>query len=585
MDRIFARFFCFLLIAAVSHAADLSPEQYWRSILPNTPMPSSISQLLNYPYLPAVRLPRRTDAGQRNYKSSVSHVAERSHRVDDGQRNYKLSALPATNELPHRTDAGQRNYKSSVSPVAELPHRVDDGQRNYKLSALPATNELPHRTDVGQRNYKSSVSPMAELSHRVDDGQRNYKLSALPATNELPHHTDAGQRNYKSSVSPVAELPHRVDDGQRNYKLSALPATNELPHRTDAGQRNYKSSVSPVAELPHRVDDGQRNYKLSALPATNELPHRIDAGQRNYKSSVSPMAELPHRADDGQRNYKLSVSPAAELPHRVDDGQRNYKLSVLPATELVHYTDGQRNYKSSVLETPELLKDPDMALFFLEKNLQQGKKINNALHFANLLATTNSKFLPRGKADSIPFSSKELPEILDRFGVRPGSDDAAEMSATLQDCELPANKGEKKACATSLESIVDFVTSSFGASDVDAASTVVLSKAVESSSLAQDYTVSGVRRMAGTGQLIACHPESYPYAVFMCHLTEATTRAYKASLVGKDGTAVEAVAVCHTDTSEWNPEHAAFHVLGVKPGTVPVCHFMQPDAVVWTRRG
>ncbi|KAF0892821.1 hypothetical protein E2562_018615 [Oryza meyeriana var. granulata] len=235
--------------------------------------------------------------------------------------------------------------------------------------------------------------------------------------------------------------------------------------------------------------------------------------------------------------------------------------------------------KLPTAEVQQLLQDPGMALFMLEKDLQKGKKM--ILHFTNTMAGSNSKFLPRGEANSIPFSSKDLPEILARFAVRPGSDDAAEMSRTLLYCEMPANKGEKKVCATSLESMVDFVTSSFGTKDVNAASTVVVSKAMSPS---QEYTVTGVRRMAGTGQLIACHPESYVYAVFLCHRTEAT-RAYTASLVGKDGRAVEAVAVCHTDTAEWNPEHTAFQMLGVKPGTVPVCHFVQPDAVVWTRRG
>jgi hypothetical protein len=52
-------------------------------------------------------------------------------------------------------------------------------------------------------------------------------------------------------------------------------------------------------------------------------------------------------------------------------------------------------------------------------------------------------------------------------------------------------------------------------------------------------------------------------------------------LEGADGTNAKAVAVCHTDTSAWNPKHLAFQVLNVKPGTVPVCHFLPQDHVVW----
>nr|CAD1843885.1 unnamed protein product [Ananas comosus var. bracteatus] len=57
---------------------------------------------------------------------------------------------------------------------------------------------------------------------------------------------------------------------------------------------------------------------------------------------------------------------------------------------------------------------------------------------------------------------------------------------------------------------------------------------------------------------------------------------------GEDGrerrAAVDAAAVCHADTAAWNPKHLAFQVLKVKPGTVPICHFLPQDHVVCTRR-
>jgi len=158
------------------------------------------------------------------------------------------------------------------------------------------------------------------------------------------------------------------------------------------------------------------------------------------------------------------------------------------------------------------------------------------------------------------------------------------MAQTLRDCEAPAAKGEKKACATSLESMVDFATAGLGTSHVRAVSTVV----ARPDSPKQEYTITGVKRSgAGAddgGRLVACHAEPYAYAVFACHQTRRT-RAYSVSMLGRDGTAVDAVAVCHADTSGWNPKHVAFQVLNVKPGTVPVCHFLPQDHVVWTRSG
>jgi len=234
-------------------------------------------------------------------------------------------------------------------------------------------------------------------------------------------------------------------------------------------------------------------------------------------------------------------------------------------------------YNYAATET-QLHDDPSAALFFLEKDLRAGKKLN--VHFT-ATPGAGEKFLPRSEADAIPFSAEKAPEILSRFSVAPDSVEAAEMKQTLQDCEAAAAKGEKKSCATSLESMVDFATSSLGTSHVRAASTVV----GKEGSPKQEYTMTGVKRAAGgADQLVACHAEPYAYAVFACHLTKAT-RAYTVSMVGRDGTAVEAVAVCHADTAGWNPRHVAFQVLKVKPGTVPVCHFLPQDHVVWTRSG
>ncbi|WVZ19925.1 hypothetical protein V8G54_007247 [Vigna mungo] len=80
-------------------------------------------------------------------------------------------------------------------------------------------------------------------------------------------------------------------------------------------------------------------------------------------------------------------------------------------------------------------------------------------------------------------------------------------------------------------------------------------------------------------EIIVCHPMNYPYVVFYCHKISNST-AHFVPLEGEDGTRVKAVAVCHKDTSEWDPHHIAFQILKVKPETCPVCHFI-PDGGSW----
>ncbi|CAK7353374.1 unnamed protein product [Dovyalis caffra] len=168
-----------------------------------------------------------------------------------------------------------------------------------------------------------------------------------------------------------------------------------------------------------------------------------------------------------------------------------------------------------------------------------------------------------------------LPEIYSEFSVKPGSMEAEVMKDTIQECENPGIRGEEKYCATSLESMIDFSTSNLG-KNVKAISTEV-----ENQTQMQKYTIKAVEKMAGEKSVV-CHKQNYAYAVFYCHATH-TTRAYRVRLEGADGTKAKAVAVCHTDTSAWNPKHLAFQVLNVKPGTVPVCHFLPQDHVVWVQ--
>ncbi|GFS35404.1 BURP domain-containing protein [Actinidia rufa] len=217
----------------------------------------------------------------------------------------------------------------------------------------------------------------------------------------------------------------------------------------------------------------------------------------------------------------------------------------------------------------QLHYNPNVALFFMEKDLKKGTKM--PLYFTK--STTPTTFLPRQVAEKIPFSSDKMSKIMNYFSVKPDSKEADIMKKTIKECEEPGTKGEEKYCATSLESMVDFSTNKLG-KNVQG-----LLTEVDRETQLQKYSITGVEKMAGD-KTVVCHKQEYAYAVFYCHKKQ-TTKAYVVSLLGADGTKVKAVAVCHMDTSAWNPKHLAFQVLKVKPGTVPICHFLSDDDIVW----
>lgn len=219
-------------------------------------------------------------------------------------------------------------------------------------------------------------------------------------------------------------------------------------------------------------------------------------------------------------------------------------------------------------------------LFFLEKEVIPGSKLH--LRFTKMFSS--SPLISHLQANTIPFAANKLLEILtDHIHVKPTSVTASVMNKTLIECEEPALEGESKHCATSLESMVEFIMLSLGTTDLQASSTTVTEKSGNFEAT-KTYNVAsvGVHALGRDKLVAACHSRPYPYAVFYCHAA-GETKAYTMALEG-DGTKVEAVAVCHLDTSKWNPKHLAFQVLKVKPGSVPISHFMPKEDVLWTIR-
>ncbi|XP_027337749.1 BURP domain-containing protein 5-like [Abrus precatorius] len=218
------------------------------------------------------------------------------------------------------------------------------------------------------------------------------------------------------------------------------------------------------------------------------------------------------------------------------------------------------------------LDDVKVDLIFLEEGLRPGTKIN--AHFYKIDFT--KPLLPLQVAQHIPFSSKKMKEILEILSMKPKSEIAKVVEREIRICEVPPPIIEEKLCATSLESMVDFVTSKLG-KNVRAFSTYAEREAKSQNFLVKD----GVKKIADES-VIACHLMDYPYAVFLCHHLQNTT-AHFMPLEGEDGTRVKAIAVCHKDTSLWDPDSLILQAIKIKPGDCLVCHIFPEVHVVFTK--
>ncbi|KAL1544256.1 BURP domain-containing protein BNM2C-like [Salvia divinorum] len=221
--------------------------------------------------------------------------------------------------------------------------------------------------------------------------------------------------------------------------------------------------------------------------------------------------------------------------------------------------------------------EPQLKVFFHYKHLKAGNKME--IYFPTRDPSTSPHLLSKQESDAIPFSSSRLPYILHLLSFSEGSKQANAMRETLHHCEFPPIKGEAKFCATSLESMFDSLHQIFGpSSKFRVLTTTYLSGSI---SPLQNYTVSEPPMEISAPKIVGCHTLPYPYAVFYCHGQESDNKVYKVVVEGEDGGRVEAAAMCHMDTSQWDPSHNAFRALGNAPGTSPVCHFFPSDNLVW----
>ncbi|GAB4854216.1 hypothetical protein Ancab_022803 [Ancistrocladus abbreviatus] len=228
--------------------------------------------------------------------------------------------------------------------------------------------------------------------------------------------------------------------------------------------------------------------------------------------------------------------------------------------ELLHDNKGEAMHINN--KSPEQME----SLFFMAKDLRPGLKLN--VQFTKSI--TGSGFLPRHVAESLPFTSNKLTQILKYFSIKPESPDAQAMKHTLEVCETQA-EGNEKYCATSLESMVDYATSRLGKD-------VTVQSAEAPKGTTTSYTVVEVKKMGIDDSVVDCHKVGYPYAVFYCHQPTATT-PYVLTLVGADGLKFQAPITCHV--VGWRPIWLPFKLSS--EGKSHVCHFLDNDDVVWVR--
>uniref|UniRef100_A0A7N0TMJ0 BURP domain-containing protein n=1 Tax=Kalanchoe fedtschenkoi TaxID=63787 RepID=A0A7N0TMJ0_KALFE len=345
---------------------------------------------------------------------------------------------------------------------------------------------------------------------------------------------------YWNSVLPATPMPRAITNALR-------PGQGMTQLMIAAGNTDYGNNKYSINRQRLAITDGNTDY----------------GGNKKY---------IDRAPADPLKGLKLVAAGNKKYGNSDYGGNRGESEDQLKGLKLV--AAGNKKYGNSDYGGQTIAVNPPTALYFLESDLRPGKVMKMEI---NRRENEVSGFIPRRVAETMPFASDNMKEVFRRLGIRPGSESVKMMAETVKECEGDANAGEVKQCVTSLESMVDFIATALG-KKVRAVSTVA-----DRDGKIQNFVIQkGVEKLSGD-EAAVCHKENYPYAVFFCHALKGT-RSYLVPLAGADGMKAVAAAVCHVDTSSWNPEHVALRVLNVKPGAVPVCHFLPEYDVVWTRK-
>uniref|UniRef100_A0A2N9IFH8 BURP domain-containing protein n=1 Tax=Fagus sylvatica TaxID=28930 RepID=A0A2N9IFH8_FAGSY len=410
--------------------------------------------------------------------------------------------------------------------------------------------------DVAKQDSKQVELPDA-TSHETTPGTKESDyITAYKTTEDAKKssYVAQGEGGYAASYSTKQDAK---DSYRTSYGTKEASKNSEMEHKKhwnlaneveEANQKRTNKMEQPYIAGYNR--DRQANYKDAEdnyIIAYNRRDAKDSHITKYGTKEASKNSGMEHKKHDGVEDvaYDLKQEEVAnqkEMDQPYIAGyNKNKKEQKKEPNYIAAYGDGEDSKETVMIHEDHMATKPLSHMdhlaalktgYFTMDDLVEGNIM--PIHFP---IQKISQFLPREEADSIPFSIPQLPNLLQLFSIPIDSPNARAMEDTLLNCEAaPMNRGDQALC----------------------------------------YLI----REIYAPKWVACHPLPYPYKVFFCHFVEKS-KIFKVSLGGEDGHKVEAVAVCHLDTSDWNPDHIIFRQLGVKPGLSPICHFLPIHNLVW----
>ncbi|XP_043689820.1 polygalacturonase non-catalytic subunit AroGP2-like [Telopea speciosissima] len=243
---------------------------------------------------------------------------------------------------------------------------------------------------------------------------------------------------------------------------------------------------------------------------------------------------------------------------------------------IAQWNDDKLKYELVPSETPLSIASQGGLPYFRESMVKEG----GFMPIPDLRDPMSYKsFLPRSLVSKIPFSFAQIQDLKKIFGVMDESKMDEYIQETLDVCERSPFRGEQSTCVTSAEDLIDFIVNKLG-HHVQEWSTENIEGSYE------NVTIGAVKLIHGnlSEPPALCHSLPFPFQVYYCHVLQKV-KVYAVDIhARKKEKENHVIMACHYNTSTWNPNHLAFKLLGFGPGLIEVCHWINENGVVWTKK-
>jgi len=523
--------------------------------------------------------------------------------LNQGEEDPNKATLSYGSEEEEYPDKATLSYGSEQEDdihKATMAYRSEEEDPNKVTMSYGSEHEDdPHKATMSYRSEEEEDPNKATMSYRSEEEEDVNKLTMSYGSEQeedthkvtMSYQLEEEEDPNKATMSYISE----EEEDPNKVTMSYRSEEEEDPNKATMSYRSEEEEDPNKATMSYRSEEEEDPNKatMSYRSEEEEDPNKVTMSYGSKEEEDPNKATMSYRSEEEEDPNKVTMSYGSEHeddPHKATmsyGSQHEDDEKTLSTGHEAHIADMGSHHHHAHAHSHSSNKRQQADVFFFHDMLRPGSIITPSIR----PTTSLPRLLPRRVADSIPFSTGRLSDIVAMF-MPTTLRMTREIRWTLDTCEHPRTlPGQNAGCATSLESLSELPASLLGTHNVRAFSAANLPvEAPGTRALRGRYNVTAVRKVSGeSSAIVTCHDLTYPYAVYYCH-TANPTAAYSVTLASVEDSAgtpatMEALAVCHLDTSKWSPKHPFFELHNLKPGEVTVCHFLTKLSIIWVPGG